>query len=246
VATLTFSKQQLERTRMLYQAGAASQQELEQAQSAFDAATSQLTSLDARLQQERVTLGYYQVRAPGAGTVGDVPIRVGQHVTSDTVLTSIDRDQDLEVDVRVPLERSDELKIGLPIVVFNTAGAAAARSSIFFISPRVDDDTQAVLVKGRVPPDSGLRVSQFVRARVVWKTAPGLTVPLLAVVRINGQPFVFVAEDRGGKLVAAQRLVTLGPIVGNDIVVLGGLSARERIVVSGAQKLDNGSVIRAS
>jgi len=72
VATLTFSKQQLERTRMLYQAGAASQQELEQAQSAFDAATSQLTSLDARLQQERVTLGYYQVRAPGAGTVGDV------------------------------------------------------------------------------------------------------------------------------------------------------------------------------
>jgi RND family efflux transporter MFP subunit len=246
VAALTFAKQQLERSRTLYQAGAASQQELEQAQANFDAATSQLTALDARLQQERVTLGYYQVRAPGAGVVGDVPIRVGMHVTTDTPLTSIDRNQDLEVDVRVPIDRSGDLKPGLPIVVLGTDGSPLAHSSVFFISPGVDDQTQAVLVKGHVPSSVGLRMSQYVRARIVWKTATGLTVPMLAVVRVNGQPFVFVAEDRDGRLIATQRAVSLGTILGNDVVVLGGLAAGERIVVSGAQKLDNGVTIRTS
>jgi multidrug efflux pump subunit AcrA (membrane-fusion protein) len=43
-----------------------------------------------------------------------------------------------------------------------------------------------------------------------------------------------------------QRAVSLGPIVGNDVVVLGGLAAGERIVVSGAQKLDNGVPVRTS
>jgi len=134
------------------------------------------------------------------------------------------------VDVRVPLERSDELKIGLPIVVFNTAGAAAARSSIFFISPRVDDDTQAVLVKGRVPPDSGLRVSQFVRARVVWKTAPGPDHPV-AGGGPHQRPAVRVRRrDRRRQACRAPApRPRSAPIVGNDIVVLG-LSARERIV----------------
>lgn len=121
-----------------------------------------------------------------------------------------------------------------------------ARTSIFFISAGVDDQTQAVLVKGHVPSSVGLRMSQDVRARIVWKTATGLTVPMLSLVRVNGQPFVFVAEDRGGRLTAAQRAVSLGPILGNDVVVLGGLAAGERIVVSGAQKLDNGATIRTS
>jgi RND family efflux transporter MFP subunit len=246
VAALTFARQELERSRTLYQAGAASQQELDQAQANFDAATSQLTALDARLRQERVTLGYYQVRAPSGGVVGDVPIRVGMHVTTDTPLTSIDRNQDLEVDVRVPVDRSGDLKPGLPLILLGPDGSPVARTSVFFVSPGVDDQTQSVLVKGNVPPSAGLRMSQYVRVRIVWKTATGLTVPMLSVVRVNGQPFVFVAVDQDGRMTAAQRAVSLGPIIGNDIVVLGGLAAGERIVVSGAQKLDNGVLIRTS
>lgn len=245
VAAVTFAQQQLERSRTLFKAGASSQQELDQAQANFDAASSQLVALDARLQQERVTLGYYLVRAPASGTVGDIPVRAGMHVTPETVLTFLDRNQDFEVDVRVPLERSRDLRIGLPILVGGN-GAPEVRSAIFFISPRVDDQTQSVLVKGRVPPVAGLRMSQFVKARIVWKSAQGITVPVLAVVRVNGQPFVYVAREQDGRLTASQRLVTLGPIVGNDLVVLGGVQAGERIVVSGVQKLDNGSVIRIS
>jgi multidrug efflux pump subunit AcrA (membrane-fusion protein) len=108
----------------------------------------------------------------------------------------------------------------------------------------VDDQTQSVLVKGRLPASSGLRSAQFVRARIVWRATQGLTVPLLSIVRVNGQPFVFVAQEKDGRMVAEQRIVQLGDVVGNDVAVTGGLHPNERIVVSGVQKLINGAPIR--
>ena len=63
------------------------------------------------------------------------------------------------------------------------------------------------------------RTDQFVRTLVVWSTSPGLTVPLVAVTRINGQFFVYVAEKgEGDATVARQRAVQLGAVIGNDYV----------------------------
>lgn len=245
-AATVFAKQQLDRAKTLFAAGASSQQDLDQAQANSDAAIAQLTSLKARLQQERVTLKYYEVHAPGAGTVGDVPIRVGMHVTSDTVLTTIDLNQALEVYVPVPLERSRDLKLGLPLQILDGEGTLLASAQVTFISPRVDDQTQSILVKARLAGDGQLRSSQLVRARIVWRKVEALAIPVLSVVRINGQPFVFVAQEKDGRLVASQRQVRVAQIVDNDIVVTSGLTPGERIVVSGVQKLDNGMPIRTS
>ena len=72
--------------------------------------------------------------------------------------------------------------------------------------------------------------SQYVRARVIWQRRESLVVPVVAVQRINGQYFVFVAETGGdaqkGALVARQRPVSLGAIVGNAYVVRSGLAGR--------------------
>ncbi len=238
------ARQDLDRARTLFAAGAISQQQLDQAQATFDSAQAQLAAQQARLEQERVTLQYYDVRAPGDGVVGDIPVRVGLHVTSDTTLTSIDRNEQLEVDVQVPLERAPDLRAGLPMRIMDGQGRPLADTRIFFVSPRVDDQTQSVLVKGQLAASSAVRAAQFVRARIVWRTNTGLTVPILSIVRVNGQPFVFVAKDARGGLVAEQRLVTLGEVVGNDVVVTGGLQPSDRVVVSGVQKLADGAPIR--
>jgi len=111
----------------------------------------------------------------------------------------------------------------------------------------VDDQTQSVLVKGAVRNAGGsLRPSQYVRARIVWKTADALVVPVTAVLRINGQFFAFVAEDANGRLVARQRAIKVGSIVGDDYAVLDGIKPGERVVVSGAQKLADGAPIQAT
>jgi RND family efflux transporter MFP subunit len=238
--------QQLQRARTLFAAGAISQQDFDQAQANADSAHSQLAAQEARLQQERVTLQYYEVRAPADGVVGDVPVRVGLHVTPDTVLTTVDRNEQLEVDVPVPVTRAAGLRLGLPLDLLDPQGRSLAHSTVVYVSPRVDEQTQSVLVKGRLAGSAVLRSFQFVRARLVWHTSEGLAIPVLSVIRINGQPFVFVAQDRGGHLVAEQRIVQVGAIVGNDVTVLAGLAAGERIVVSGVQKLVNGVPIRTA
>jgi len=109
---------------------------------------------------------------------------------------------------------------------------------VYFISPQVDTPTQSVLAKA--PADqaaNALRAMQLVRARITWSTHPGITVPVIAVSRVSGQFFAFVAEQQDGKTVARQRPLTLGDISGNDYTVLSGLKAGDQLIVSGGQSL---------
>jgi RND family efflux transporter MFP subunit len=246
-ANVAYARQQRQRADELYAAGAVSKQELEQAQTALRTAEADLQSLQAQVQQQQVQLRYYTVSAPTAGIVGDVPVRVGNQVTPQTVLTTIDQNETLELYVSVPIERAGGLKVGLPIrVMSGDAKQTLTTTVVNFISPHVDDQTQSILIKALVRnPDGSLRSSQFVRARVVWSTSQGLVVPVTAAVRINGQFFAFVAEGAGDKLVARQRALKLGSIVGDNYPVLDGIKGGERVVVSGAQKLADGAPIMA-
>ena len=102
------------------------------------------------MQQQQVQLRYFTVTAPTAGIVGDVPVRVGNQVTPQTVLTTIDQNETLEVYVSVPIERARgaEERAADSGARAATARETLATTTVNFISPRVDDQTQSVLVKG--------------------------------------------------------------------------------------------------
>jgi RND family efflux transporter MFP subunit len=251
-ADVAFARQQYQRAAELFAAGAISKQEQEQAETALRTAEARLQSLQAQVKQQEVQLRYFAVTAPTAGVVGDVPVRVGNQVTPQTVLTTIDQNDTLELNVQVPVERAGELKIGLPVRILNDDHSATLASTVVnFVSPRVDDQTQSILVKATVRnPDAALRASQSVRAQIVWKTSVGIVVPVTAALRINGQYFAFVAEETKGPdgktgLVAKQRAIKVGPITGDNYSVLDGLKAGDRVVVSGAQKLADNAPIAA-
>jgi RND family efflux transporter MFP subunit len=245
-AAVGFARQQAQRASELFAAGAISKQEQEQAATALQTAEASLKALQAQVQQQQVQLRYFTVTAPTAGIIGDVPVRVGNVVTPQTILTTIDQNQTLELHVDIPVERAAALKTGLPIRILSGDGSQElARTTANFVSPHVDDQTQSVLVKAAVPNANGaLRPSQYVRARVVWKTSAALVVPVTAVLRINGQFFAFVAEDAGGKLVAKQRAISVGPIAGQNYPILTGIKPGERVVTSGTQKLADGAPIQ--
>ena len=246
-ADVTYWRQQVKRLSALVDAGAISRQEFEQAQNSLRTAEARLGALDAQVREGRVELEYYRVEAPQAGVVGEIPVRVGDRVTNSTVITTIDEKAALEAYTQVPLDRSAELKLGLPVQLLDADGKVVATNPITFIAPRVEDATQTVLVKSllrEIPPE--IRVQQFVRARIIWRTAPGVTVPITAVTRVSGQYFCYVAEDSGkGGLVARQRPVQVGELLGNDYVVRAGLKPGERVIVAGVQKIGDGAPIKA-
>jgi RND family efflux transporter MFP subunit len=242
-ADLQQARQESERMKKLLDVGAASQAEAEQVETSLATTEAQVRATEAQLREQRVQLDYYTVSAPTAGVVGDIPVRVGDRVTPSTRLTTIDQNRGLELYIAVPVKEATRLEVGLPVHLVDEAGQVFATEKLFFVSPSVDGSTQSVLAKATLESTEGLRTEQFVRARIVWSHEPSLTVPLVAVNRLGGQYFAFVAEDGDGGMVARQRAIDLGKVVGNDYLVKSGLEAGERLIVSGIQRVRDGAPI---
>jgi len=246
-ADLAYATQQLARMQKLFAAGAVSRAELEQAETAEKTARAQLDTVAAQIRETQVELQYYRVVSPASGIVGDVAIRAGDRVTPSTVITTIDQASGLEAYVNVPLERATDLRLGLIVELLDPQGEVIASDPVTFVAPRADDATQSVLVKAtlRRPPAS-LRVMQYLRARLIWSNQPRLTVPVVALNRINGQFFAFVVETGPQGQVARQKPVVVGEVVGDEYVVTSGLSEGDRVIVSNIQKLGDGAPVNAS
>jgi RND family efflux transporter MFP subunit len=289
-ANVQLNQADYRRFQALYKAGATSLQSLEQKRNAIQTAQAELNQAKADVQAQasaiaraeaqvvrnqqavaqaranvsegRAQLRDYTITAPFSGVVGNIAAKLGDTVSATTSLLTLTQNQQLEVQIQVPLERSAVLRQGQLVRLLDDKGKAVRTGQISFIAPNVDPATQSVQAKA-IFANAGdtLRTSQFVRARVVWQSRSGLLVPTTAISRLGGKDFIFVAEsfqnsgckavaqgEGGGgapakadpnQTVAAQKLIRLGKIIGNDQEVLEGLEAGDRIVTSGILQLQN-------
>jgi len=243
-ATVRLAKVNLERAKKLSEAGVISKSDFDTAETNYDSAVAQLTSLEQQVQQQKVELRYYRVSAPMDGIVGDIPVRMGDRVQVTTPLTTVDEPGALEAYLYIPASRAHDLRLGLPVKLLDETGTARTETQVTFISPQVDTETQTVLAKAVVNnPKANLRVAQQVRAQLSWGTHEGTVIPVLAVLRINGQFFAFVAVKEGDKTVARQRALKVGEIFGNNYAVLDGVKPGDHIIVSGTQFLQDGAPV---
>lgn len=243
-ATTAYDLEEYRRYQALYKAQVASQEQLSQMQSTYQAAKSQLASLQAQVHEQEAQLQYYHITAPRAGVIGDIPVHVGDLVTNTTTLTTLTQNGPLHVYIYVPVEQASRLRLGLPIQLVNAQGKVVASSSINFIAPQVTSGSQTVLVKGIVPDRSGtLRNLQYVTAQIIWGQHPAILVPVLDVAAINGRYFVFLAvknakAPRG--FIAQEVPVAIGPIHQNSYEVTSGIQPGQMIITSDLQFLISG------
>ena len=240
-ANKKYAQISLDRAKKLFDAGVISKQELDNAQTGYDAADAQLRAMEEQVRTQKVELKYYSVSAPMDGIVGDIPVRVGDRVSVSTLLTTVDEPGALEAYIYVPVNRSKDLKLGLPVRLLDENQKVLAETSVTFVSPQVDTDTQTVLAKALVANSATkLRIAQQVRAQVTWASYTGAVVPVLSVVRINGQFFGFVASKEQNGTFARQRLLKVGEPIGNDYPVVSGVQGGEHLITSGTDFLQDG------
>jgi len=241
LAVYQYNESDLIRQSQLYKAGIISKQAYDQAMQSFQNSKAALDAAKQQTKTQREQLAYYEIRAPYAGVVGDIPVHVGDSVATTTVLTTVDEDKDLEAYIYVPTERASEARNGLGVELLDVSGKVLATSSIDFVSPEVDNDLQGILVKAAIPKSATrLRNGQIVNARITWGASRMATVPILVVSRIGDQSFVFVAMQSGAGFIAHQLSVKLGEPVGNTYPVLAGLNPGDRVILSGTQFLQEG------
>ena len=240
-ALFDYNTSEIARQRKLFDAGITSRDIFEQAQQAFENTKADYESAVGLRKTQEEQLAYYSVRAPFAGVIGDIPVHVGDYVAPATMLTTLDEGKDLEAYIYVPTERAGQVRMGLDVELLDTGGNLLEKTKIDFVSPQVDSALQGILVKAPVhaTPEI-LRNAQMVKARVIWSVKPMAVVPVLAVTRQGGQPFVFVAQQKDGHTIAVQSPVTLGDTVGNSYSVSSGLKVGDKVIVSATQFLVNG------
>ena len=149
-AELEYARQDAARTKTLYAAGAVSQRDMEQAETAQRTAEAALKAVDEQINQQKSQLNYYTINAPTAGMVGDIPVRQGDRVTTSTVLTTIHENDVLEIYINVPVQQAANLQVGLPVRIVDNQGQALATNPITYVSPTVEP-TQTVLAKALWP-----------------------------------------------------------------------------------------------
>jgi RND family efflux transporter MFP subunit len=220
------------------------QERVEAARATLDRENAAVAQAEAQVNVVSRDLEFNRVTAPISGVLGDIAVKVGDVVDSEDVLATIIQNDALELRISIPVERGSQLQVGLPVELL-LEGDRAVRGRISFVSPEVDREAQAILAKATFPNDGNLRDGQFVRARAIWDSQPGILIPTTAISRIGGQTFVFVAESsaEANGTIAKQRPVQLGAIQGQQYQVLGGLDAGEEIVTEGILKLSDGTPI---
>jgi multidrug efflux pump subunit AcrA (membrane-fusion protein) len=288
-ADVQLSKSEYERFQSLYKEGASSAQVVQQRLNALQTAQASLAEIDAEIRAQAsaiakakanvvrnqqsvqqseanmmegtAQLRYYTIRAPFSGTVGNIPIKVGDFADTTTQLFTIAQNQALQVEIAVPLEKAPDLRKGLTVQLLNDQNQVLQTGRISFIAPNVDPTSQSIQVKAEFDNQGGkLRTEQFVRTRIIWRARPGILVPTTAISRLGGRDFVFVespaqnaecaASAPAGapagapppspeQRIAVQKSIKLGKIIGNNQEVLEGIDVRDRIVVSGILQLQN-------
>jgi RND family efflux transporter MFP subunit len=149
-AVFDYNTVEVERQRKLFEAGVTSHDAYDQAAQAYDNSKADYESAVELRKTQEEQLAYYTIRAPFEGVVGDIPVHVGDYVSSTTMLTTVDENKDLEAYVYVPTERAAQVRMGLGVDLIDTNEKLIEKTNIDFISPEVDSTLQGILVKAPV------------------------------------------------------------------------------------------------
>lgn len=256
-ARVALTKTDLDRARQLTNSPALSQRDLDQRLNASREAEANLAGARAALQGAQLNLDYTQIRAPVAGRIGRLEVTVGNLIAAGpgaAVLTSLVSVNPIyaSFNVEEPLvakalktlgkEATAQMQVdGIPVRI-ETEADTELKGRLQLIDNQVDAASGTVRMRAVFDNEDGhLMPGQFVRLSMgEAKAKPALLVSERAVGTDQSKKFVLVVGD-GNK--ADYREVTLGAISGGLRVVTSGLSAGERVVINGLQRVRPGAVV---
>ena len=258
-ARLTLAQKEQDRARKLQQAnsGAISESNVDQRVGAYREAEGNLRAAQAALQAAQLNLDYTEVRAPVAGRVGKLEITVGNLIAAgpgapvlttlvsvDPVYASFNADEEVVARALKSLGANAHAQVDRIPVRMNTAttNGATHEGHLQLIDNQVDAKSGTVRVRAVFGNADGYLIpGQFARLRMGQpKTEPALMVNERAIGTDQNKKYVMVVGDDNK---AAYREVTLGVFVDGLRMVTNGLTAGERIVVNGLQRVRPGALL---
>jgi len=255
-AGLQQARRDHERILSLFDQKLVSQRDRDTAVAAFESAEAAVAAADAAVKTAELSLSYTDVRAPISGLTSREARSEGSLVTAgddSALLTHIVQADRLYVELALPEGDAELVRAAhaehaadVTVRIVDMRGVQVGPdATIEFIAPRVDDSTGTIGVRALLDNTGDLlRPGRVVRARIDGvNVANSLVIPKRAL--MHGAQGAFVWVVGAGEQVAV-RPVELGASAGNDVVVVKGLAAGDRVVVEGILKVQPGAVVQAA
>lgn len=212
----------------------------------YESADAAASEAAARVAQAGFARRTSQLYAPSSGVILSRQMQPGQVVAAGSAAVVLGQDDEGFV-LRVPVVAADaaKLRIGMPgSILINSAEATEITAPISEIDGRANAGTGAFTVQFRLPRIAGIRSGQIGSAKIALPAAAdgSLQIPASAIFGIRtGEGLVYVVDPKSNK--AMLRNVAIGELTDKFISVTGGISPGDMLVISGAEKLRNGSAI---
>ena len=250
-AALELAKIEFERDADILNTRAISKEDYDTKKNAVDVSKAQVEAAEAALETAKLNLEYCYIHSPIDGRAGARLVDVGNVVQANsTALLSIQRNDPIYANFTVTERDLPEVQKQIShrtlraLIWLPTDTSNKARTGIVeFLDNTVQNGTGTVNLRATIPNgDRHFWPGQFVNVRLVLGTNEGaVLIPSEATQVSQRGPFVFVVKSDD---TAELRPVVLGQRQGSDVVVTGGLSAGERVVVAGQMTVRPGGKVR--
>jgi len=256
LSTLENARKEYGRVRRLFEENAVSRQTRDNAQASFLSAQAQTESTRAAVESARIQLGYCRVLSPLSGWTGREVSTEGSLVGPESTLTFVHQSDPMDVHFAVPSAElfsmrdmearglAESYGQGSSAQLLLLEGVEYAESGkVIFLDTQVYSSTSAIRAKARFPnPRGELMPGQFAAVRVGGaRLLKALLLPQEAVKQTAGGAAVFVVDKEG---IVSLVPVRLGPAFGAEFLVEEGLSAGQRVVVEGRDKVTPGGKVQ--
>ncbi len=240
-AEAALAKSLLTRLERAVQSKATSQMEVDRARAQLDVAGAQLARIKAVIARKTI-------RAPFRARVGISDVHPGQYLNEGTLLTTLQGvDDAAHVDFAIPQSVAQQLKPGDAAEILTDPKLPAVTAQIVALDARVNPTTRSTTVRARVADVNTVPApGASVRVRVpASASTAAVSVPVSALRKGPGGDHIFVIQaDEKGALRAQSRLVQAGPVRGDEVLLLSGVTAGEQVAAHGSFKLrDNVLVV---
>ncbi len=255
-ADLKFAQTSLDRSRSLFERELLPRQTLDDAdarqqasQAQLELARAQFMQAQARLDELKITLSSTEIRSPVNGFVGKRMLDPGAYVTSNTTVVSMVEIGRVRLVANVVEKDLRRVLVGSAAAVeVDAFPGEIFRGRVARLAPVLDPATRTAQMEVEVPNgDFRLKPGMYSRVRLtVASKAQALTVPVNAVVTLEGKRGVFQVKD--GAAAGAGKEADFVPIQigledGTRVEVLAGLTDQARVVTTGAAALRDGDPV---
>jgi membrane fusion protein (multidrug efflux system) len=242
-AQSVLAKTVLDRRQSLSQDLATAEEEVDRARADLDVALAQIARTKAIIARKTI-------RAPFRARVGISDVHPGQYLNEGTLLTTLQGvDDAANVDFMVTQQVATGLREGESVDVFAAGESSPIAARIVALDARIDPTTRNAMVRARIERVANAPApGASVRVQVpVGPLRKAVAVPVSALRKGPGGDQVFViAPGEDGKTRAYVRRVDSGAILGDEVVILAGLSSGERVAASGSFKLRDAVLVALS